>query len=34
LDIVQVTGDHFTMMWQEPHIHTLAREMSVVLDRS
>jgi thioesterase domain-containing protein len=34
LDIIQVTGDHFTMMWREPHIHTLAREMSLVLDRS
>jgi thioesterase domain-containing protein len=34
LEIVQVTGDHFTMMWQQPHDHTLAREMSKALDQS
>jgi thioesterase domain-containing protein len=33
LEIVQVTGDHFTMMSREPHMHRLAREMSKVLDR-
>lgn len=33
LEIVQVTGDHFTMMREPPHDQALAREMSQVLDR-
>jgi thioesterase domain-containing protein len=32
-DIVQVTGDHFTMMREPPHDQALAREMSRMLDR-
>jgi thioesterase domain-containing protein len=34
LEIIQVTGDHITMMQQQPHDLKLAREMSEVLDRS
>jgi len=34
LDVVQMTGDHKTMMQQSPHDLRLAREMSNVLDRS
>jgi thioesterase domain-containing protein len=33
LDIIQVTGDHFTMMREHPHDQNLAREMSAALDR-
>jgi thioesterase domain-containing protein len=33
LDIIQVTGDHFTMMREHPHDQNLAREMSDALDR-
>jgi thioesterase domain-containing protein len=33
LDIVQVSGDHFTMMREHPHDQNLAREMSEALDR-
>ena len=33
LEIIQMTGDHFTMMRQEPHDLTLARAMSKLLDR-
>jgi thioesterase domain-containing protein len=33
LDIVQVTGDHFTMMREHPHDQGLARDMSDALDR-
>jgi thioesterase domain-containing protein len=33
LDIIQVTGDHFTMMREHPHDQGLAREMSAALDR-
>jgi thioesterase domain-containing protein len=33
LEIVQVTGDHFTMMREPPHDQTLAREMSAALHR-
>jgi thioesterase domain-containing protein len=33
LDIVQVTGDHFTMMREYPHDQGLAQEMSDALDR-
>jgi thioesterase domain-containing protein len=33
LDIVQVTGDHYTMMREHPHDQNLAREMSAALDR-
>jgi thioesterase domain-containing protein len=32
-EIVQVTGDHYTMMREQPHDRLLAREMSDVLDR-
>jgi thioesterase domain-containing protein len=34
LEIVQVTGDHITMMRQYPHDVNLAREMSTLLNRS
>jgi thioesterase domain-containing protein len=33
LDIIQVTGDHYTMMREHPHDQNLAREMSDVLER-
>jgi thioesterase domain-containing protein len=33
LEIIQVTGDHFTMMRERPHDQNLAREMSAALDR-
>jgi thioesterase domain-containing protein len=33
LEIVQVTGDHFTMMRELPHDQALAHKMSQVLDR-
>jgi thioesterase domain-containing protein len=33
LDIIPVTGDHFTMMREPPHDQLLAREMSDALDR-
>ncbi len=33
LDILQMAGDHFTMMREPPHDRALAREMSRVLDR-
>jgi thioesterase domain-containing protein len=33
LEIIQVTGDHFTMMREHPHDQNLAREMSDALDR-
>ena len=33
LEIIQVTGDHFTMMREDPHDQNLAREMSAALDR-
>jgi thioesterase domain-containing protein len=33
LEIVQVSGDHFTMMREPPHDQALAREMSHALDR-
>jgi thioesterase domain-containing protein len=33
LEIVQVTGDHFTMMRDPPHDQALAHKMSQVLDR-
>jgi thioesterase domain-containing protein len=33
LDIIQVTGDHYTMMREHPHDRNLAREMSAALDR-
>jgi thioesterase domain-containing protein len=33
LEMIQVTGNHITMM-QQPHIATLAQEMNKVLDRS
>jgi thioesterase domain-containing protein len=33
LDIIQVTGDHYTMMREHPHDQNLAREMSDALDR-
>jgi thioesterase domain-containing protein len=33
LDIIQVTGDHFTMMREHPHDQGLAQEMSNALDR-
>ena len=33
LEIVQVTGDHFTMMREPPHDQALARELSMALDR-
>jgi thioesterase domain-containing protein len=33
LDIIQVTGDHYTMMREHPHDQNLAREMSAALDR-
>jgi thioesterase domain-containing protein len=33
LDIVQVSGDHFTMMREPPHDRELAQAMSDVLDR-
>jgi thioesterase domain-containing protein len=32
-EIVQVTGDHYTMMREHPHDQNLAREMSDALDR-
>ena len=32
-EIIQVTGDHFTMMREHPHDQNLAREMSAALDR-
>jgi thioesterase domain-containing protein len=32
-EIIQVTGDHFTMMREHPHDQNLAREMSDALDR-
>jgi thioesterase domain-containing protein len=32
-EIVQVTGDHYTMMREQPHDQLLAREMSDALDR-
>jgi thioesterase domain-containing protein len=32
-EIIQVTGDHYTMMREAPHDRLLAREMSDVLDR-
>jgi thioesterase domain-containing protein len=32
-EIIQVTGDHFTMMREHPHDQRLAREMSAALDR-
>jgi thioesterase domain-containing protein len=34
LELIQVTGDHITMMRQHPHDLYLAREMSELLDRS
>jgi len=33
LDIIQVSGDHYTMMREHPHDQNLAREMSAALDR-
>jgi thioesterase domain-containing protein len=33
LEIIQVTGDHFTMMREHPHDQGLAQEMSDALDR-
>ena len=33
LDIVRVTGDHYTMMREHPHDQRLARDMSDALDR-
>jgi thioesterase domain-containing protein len=33
LEIIQMTGDHFTMMREHPHDQNLAREMSAALDR-
>jgi thioesterase domain-containing protein len=33
LDIIQVTGDHFTMMRENPHDQNLARDMSDALER-
>jgi thioesterase domain-containing protein len=33
LEIIQVTGDHYTMMREHPHDQNLAREMSDALDR-
>ena len=33
LEIVQVSGGHFTMTRQKPHDQVLAREMSEVLSR-
>jgi len=33
LEIIQVTGDHFTMMREHPHDQNLAREMCDALDR-
>jgi thioesterase domain-containing protein len=33
LEIIQVTGDHYTMMREHPHDRNLAREMSAALDR-
>jgi len=33
LEIIQVTGDHYTMMREHPHDQNLAREMSAALDR-
>ena len=33
LEIIQVSGDHFTMMREHPHDQNLAREMSAALDR-
>jgi thioesterase domain-containing protein len=33
LDIIQVTGDHYTMMREHPHDQNLARQMSAALDR-
>jgi thioesterase domain-containing protein len=33
LEIVQVSGDHYTMMREHPHDQNLAREMSAALDR-
>jgi thioesterase domain-containing protein len=32
-EIIQVTGDHYTMMREHPHDQNLAREMSHALDR-
>jgi thioesterase domain-containing protein len=34
LEIIQVTGDHYTMMREHPHDQNLAREMSAALDRN
>jgi thioesterase domain-containing protein len=34
LEIIQVTGDHYTMMREHPHDQNLAREMSTALDRN
>ena len=33
LEIIQVTGDHFTMMRENPHDQNLARDMSDALER-
>ena len=33
LEIIEVTGDHFTMLRQEPHVLTLARELNKLLSR-
>lgn len=33
LDIIQVNGDHYTMMREHPHDRDLARDMSAALDR-
>ena len=33
LEIIQVTGDHYTMMREHPHDQRLARDMSDALDR-
>jgi thioesterase domain-containing protein len=33
LEIIQVTGDHYTMMREHPHDQNLARKMSDALDR-
>jgi thioesterase domain-containing protein len=33
LDIIQVTGDHFTMMREHPHDQNLARDMNDALER-
>ena len=33
LEVIEVTGTHFTMMDQEEHTRTLARVINGVLDR-